>query len=60
MEVPKAAVNKYHLLAASKHKIRLSWQILSVKPVAISHRIDHFSNQHLRFGVLRANPAHVL
>jgi hypothetical protein len=60
MEMPKAAMNKYHLLGASKHKIRFSWQILSVKPEAISKRMDHFSHQHFRFGVLRSNPAHDL
>lgn len=57
--VPETSVYKYYLASGGKHKVRLSRQVLPVKPVAVSHPVNEAPDGHLRLHVFATYTPHV-
>lgn len=57
--MPKAAVNKNHLLACGKNHIRVTWQIGAMKAVAVTHPVHQATHQHFGLHTLAFDALHV-
>jgi len=60
MPVPKAAMNKNYCFVFPKNNIWFSGELIAMQTVPKSISEQKFSNQHLRFCVLRPDLAHVI
>jgi hypothetical protein len=59
MLVPEASMNKNHSAPSGKNQIRLSWQILPVQPVTVTHSVYKPADHHLRLGIAALDTPHV-
>jgi len=60
MAVPKAAVNKYDLVARRKYQVRAPREILPVKAKAIAESMNKAPHRQFRLRVLAPDCAHIL
>jgi len=58
--MPKTLINKYHSFILRENDIWLSWQVLSMKTKAVSHRVKQGTNNLFGFGILPPNFTHYL
>jgi len=58
MEMPEAPVHENADPVARENNVGISRKVAAVKPEAVAHGMQHAANDHLRLGILPANPAH--
>lgn len=58
MSVPETAVNEDNLFVLRQDDIGCSGKIFSMQPEPVSHRMEKFSNDNLRSGVLALHRGH--
>ena len=56
--MPKASMDENSLLAACEYQVRLADQISSVKPVAIAHAMNQFTDGQFWAGILPTDKGH--
>jgi hypothetical protein len=60
MQVPEATVNKNHLPARGKYKVRFSGEVLTVKPEAVTVAVEQSAEEQLRRGIFRPDLPHII
>lgn len=60
MAMPEAAIHKNDDLPFWKHDVRLSGKILAMQPKSIAQRVQAFSDDHFRSGILSPDTGHHL
>lgn len=60
MLVPETAVDKDEFAPARKNQIRGAREVRTMKPVAVTHRVDQPTHCHFWLGALGADVGHYL